>query len=135
MNKPGSTGNATIGIGATDTGQSAERFVWAALQVESSAKIIRSVEKDALQDTGNTAGMLDLLDGWGNPIRYAAFVSQTDTVTWDDNLPLRGTESRPDPFFASAGPDGKWGDASQGTNNAVPNADAADNIYSFNLGE
>lgn len=122
--------NVIIANDSSYKGGTGERFVWAALQVESSAKIIRSIEKDGLKDNNNNK-MYDVLDGWGNPIRYAAYVIKGDDV-WDDDLPRVGTATNSQPFFSSAGADGKWG-AFSDTN--VPNADATDNLHSFNLGE
>ena len=59
-----------------------------------------------------------ILDGWDNEIRYV-----TNGATL--NMPRH-----PQPYFASAGPDGDWGTVDA---NNVPNDDAADNVYSFDL--
>lgn len=86
-----------------------------------------------------TIGQVELLDVWDNPIRYAGGVvhdTGTGSFTDDDYLP-----AHPTAFFASAGPDGEWGRVVFGTNEpdaSVDNdgdgvADAADNIYSFQV--
>lgn len=69
---------------------------------------------------------LAIVDAWGNKIRYAARVSHEDTFKADDYLPVH-----PRPFFASAGPDGRWGTVNMQGGVATPDADAQDNIYSF----
>ncbi|BAM04183.1 type II secretion system protein [Phycisphaera mikurensis] len=66
---------------------------------------------------------VQLLDAFGNPVRYAAFVDKGDAFTDDDYLP-----AHPGPFFASAGPDGLWGTVNR---SGEPDADAEDNLYSF----
>lgn len=73
-----------------------------------------------------TINDVTVVDFWGNKIRYAAKVDYSDSTTDDDYLP-----AHPSPFFASAGPDGLWG--SHDTNTNQPDADAVDNIYSFDL--
>ncbi|MEL7087130.1 MAG: hypothetical protein AAGL98_01610, partial [Planctomycetota bacterium] len=78
-------------------------------------------------------------DPWDTPLRYAAKVSHTDTFENDDYLP-----AHPTPFFASAGPDGLWGNAvfledreqNRRTLTAAEEllADqAVDNLYSFEI--
>lgn len=64
-----------------------------------------------------------LLDIFGNQIRYAAFVNKDDAFRDDDYLP-----AHPNPFFASAGPDGLWGTVNRA---GVPDEEAEDNLYSF----
>lgn len=74
-----------------------------------------------------------LLDPWDTQIRYAYKVSHSDSFTDDDYLP-----AHPSAYFASAGPDGLFGEVDDNNqpdatvdNNNDGVADAADNIYSF----
>jgi type II secretory pathway pseudopilin PulG len=71
-----------------------------------------------------TINDMKVLDPWGNKIRYVHRVTRADKGNANAaHLPVH-----PNPFFASAGPDGRWGAvAVDGTRDA----DAADNIYSF----
>ena len=80
----------------------------------------------------------NLTDPWDTKLRYAARVSHGDNFNDDDYLP-----AHPTPFFASAGPDGEWGDARRlverengNTLSATELEEAAfaeDNIYSFEI--
>lgn len=131
-------------------------FVLNAGQVPESAKLIAIAAKKDLtfdgrpmlnvqDDLGSLtfSGPIDfeldriqLLDNWDTKIRYAGGVSHTDDFDEDDYLP-----AHPTAFFASAGPDGFWGSVVIETNEPDPDvdedgdgvADAADNIYSFDL--
>ncbi|MEM7576588.1 MAG: prepilin-type N-terminal cleavage/methylation domain-containing protein [Planctomycetota bacterium] len=94
---------------------------------------------------GNVADYLDpelwtLADPWDGKLRYAARVSHGDPFNDDDYLP-----ANPTPFFASAGPDGEWGDAEELAKLLNPNETdptgndleqakfAEDNVYSFQI--
>jgi len=83
-----------------------ERFVWAAMQIPSARKLLES--RKMLDDTDRD-GFQEIVDPLGNALAYAAFVSHDDTrdrIPKDNYLP-----ERTEPFFASAGMDGKWGQA------------------------
>ncbi len=83
-----------------------------------------------------------LHDAWDTPLRYAAKVSHDTSggaFRDDDYLP-----AHPNPFFASAGPDGEWGDAqmlrrmldgdgSLSDDDLEDAKEAQDNIYSFDI--
>lgn len=80
---------------------------------------------------------IQILDNWDTKIRYAGGVRHDDDFDEDDYL-----RAHPTAFFVSAGPDGLWGSVvDTGTNEPDPDvdedgdgvADAADNIYSFDL--
>lgn len=74
---------------------------------------------------GGTPGTI--LDSWELPIEYRELSDGSSTTT------SNGTARFPpyaQPFFASAGPDGLWGDHRV---LASPDDDAADNVYSFEL--
>lgn len=60
-----------------------------------------------------------ILDGWGTPLKYAAWVTDDQST-----LPRHNT-----PFFASAGPDKLWGDPSSADPDLL--AESEDNLYSF----
>lgn len=106
------------------TGANAEirRFVHQVSQYAVTRSMLASMGEVVTRDENGVPGLI--LDGWGNPLYYAAKV-QADNYTADDFLPRFQTA-----FFASAGPDGKWGSHNA---NGKPDAEAADNIYSFNL--
>ncbi len=126
-------------------------FVKTAGQVPTTARLLEIAAKKDLRNT--LAGQpiadvaaaasapaigiddIELRDVWDNKIRYAGSVSHTDTFTADDYLP-----AHPSAFFASAGPDGLWGNTLKNNqpdpavdedNDGV--ADAQDNLYSFDL--
>lgn len=83
--------------------------------------------RDAADIAGEDIDDMAILDAWDNKIRYAARVSHEDGFTDDDYLP-----PHPRPFFASAGPDGRWGTVTiDNDGHVVPDEDAADNVYSF----
>ncbi|MEM8781562.1 MAG: prepilin-type N-terminal cleavage/methylation domain-containing protein [Planctomycetota bacterium] len=79
-----------------------------------------------------------LTDPWDTKLRYAARVSHGDSFTDDDYLP-----AHPTPFFASAGPDGEFGDAELlaelEDGGTLSDEDlelarlAEDNVYSFEI--
>lgn len=127
-----------------------ERFVWAVSQVPSAYKMLggeKAAEKSAqgqeikmeqlsrfLVDTDGDH-LYEIVDPFGRPLAYAAFVDHDDHIARDDYLP-----EHPKPFFASAGLDGKWGEAKSeeelvATNyanfNETKAEQAKDNIYSF----
>ena len=114
-----------------------------------------SVVEDMLNQTVNQRFYVDsslsnnktVIDNWGLPVEYRASSDGTTPTTTSNGstltFPLNST-----PFFASAGPDELWGDyvkvggdadISQPDESADANndgrADAADNLYSFQLTE
>ena len=127
-------------------------FVKTAGQVPNVARLIGTAAKANLQNldadrpVGDVAadaadptylpGSFQILDAWGNPIRYAGGVDHGDTFNDDDYLP-----AHPNAFFASAGPDGLWGSTLSNSNSPDPSIDndndgepdAADNLYSFDV--
>ncbi|MEM1099673.1 MAG: type II secretion system protein [Planctomycetota bacterium] len=154
--------NITLNVGqpSPNTGGNTDAtlgyFVFTAGQSSTSADLIAIAAKndltlngtampniaDQIQNGSLNLGTIDeveLMDVWDNPIRYAGGVvhdTGTGSFTDDDYLP-----AHPTAFFASAGPDGEWGRVVFGTNEpdaSVDNdgdgvADAADNIYSFQV--
>ena len=112
-------------------------FVFEAGRVPAVASILVSTGRDQLKEVIPPAeprvmadpsqianpAHIQLLDVYGNSIRYAAFVDKDDAFTDDDYLP-----GHPTPFFASPGPDGLWGSVNR---SGEPNAEAEDNLYSF----
>jgi len=141
------------GVGGTSTtgpNHSIERFLWVVLQEDSARAHIVALGPKYLVDSDNN-GFLEVLDGWGNRIEYAAFVqhgtktrtvrtgsttsstiSIPDPYAGDNHLPEHGSVDNPQPFFASPGPDGQMGSA-HATASAAQRKLAADNIYSFDL--
>lgn len=95
------------------------------------AEAFQGINRDFVVDP-DPADMTDdyLIDAWGNPLRYSAYHDESTADPADDwygdvtaGLPRRKT-----PYLASAGPDGIWGTF---TADNEPDAEAADNLYSF----
>ena len=87
-------------------------FVEKANQIDDVDKILRSLGK-AVYDRDN----MTIKDAWGNEIDYLSFVDHDDRFGGDDIHPEFNQ-----PFFASRGLDGAWGEAND--------RQAKDNIYS-----
>ncbi len=104
----------------SDPNASIERFVWEVRQMQESEKILRGLG-DHLRDTDGD-GFLEIIDSWEQPVKYFKSSDETDAG--------EGVPPHPEPFFASAGPDGKWGTFSGSKAN---NDGAEDNIFSFYL--
>lgn len=98
-------------------------FVNQAKEIETCKDMLLALGKDKVVSLADGAEFVN--DPWGNTIRYAKAVSYTDTFTADDTLP-----ANPRPFFASAGPDGKWGSANKISATPAQQAEAKDNLYS-----
>lgn len=105
--------------------KSIEQFVYATYKIDA---IKTKLYSSAAFQMGSTSllgdsdgnGMLDIVDGWNTKIIYVA-----PNIDTSFKVPVRSF-----PYFASPGPDGKWG--TWDTNTDQPNDDgAADNIYSF----
>jgi len=93
---------------------SIERFVWAAMQHPTTKKMLFALDEDAFVDD-NENGFMELLDSWGNPLKYS---KANDSSL----LPPVGDPDLPDfinPFFGSSGEDGQWG--------------TQDDLYTFDL--
>ena len=97
---------------------SIERFVWATQRVGALKKFYATFRPESLKDTDPVSsgkGYLEILDAWNRKLIYVTYVRIPDNAnnasvpddTSDDFLPKRETY-----YFASAGPDGKWGHAS-----------------------
>ena len=87
--------------------------------------MLLNLPKDAISmDNANPPRVVGIVDAWGNSLWYAAY-----NAGETNSLPRRGKSKSPDPFFISAGPDGKWGTY----NNLDPQGDAIDNIHSYEL--
>lgn len=117
--------NATDATGSSRIdGQYAyiERFIWAAWNNPDTAQSLPSLG-EALKDTDGN-GFLELVDAWGRPLSYAAFVDHGDSYGQDDFLP-----AYPTAFFASAGEDGDFGNDETDPDSEV----MEDNLYSFEL--
>lgn len=122
--------NAPDASGSGEVDDSIERFVLKALQLESSGTMVRALQGDALIDSDGD-GFLEVVDGWGNKIEYAKYVDHEDADDSDNFLPQRGTRYNPQPYFASAGGDGEFGDAE-----STPSPDGTvrqDNLYSYSI--
>ena len=95
---------------------SVERFVWVTRRVASLEKLYATFRPETLKNSDDDPGFLEIQDAWGSKLIYAAYVKD-DTAypssygsgvgdPADDFLPKSDTY-----FFASAGPDKKWGHA------------------------
>ena len=119
-----------------------ERFIWAANQMPAIRNGLPSLgtgfdDTELVSNVPEGDGFMEVVDPWGNSIAYAQGVSHSDTNTEDDFLPEREFS-----FFASAGPDQKWGRfrkysefSSDAAWNTYRDSDeykyTLDNIYSF----
>jgi prepilin-type N-terminal cleavage/methylation domain-containing protein len=146
--------------------RSIARFVWVTRRVKALETLYATFRPEALDrviegtgmTSGQTNGYLGILDAWRRPLVYAAFVLHdydNDGNTYNDTMGDNDDDAddflpRNDSyFFASAGPDGKWGHANADNISASelnqyklpmesdPNArrrlreEASDNIYSL----
>lgn len=75
-----------------------------------------------------------LIDAWGNEIQYLSPEGQNNHSDLDNTA--KRQPSRPEPYFASAGPDEVWGTFTDGDiNRPVAGSGAEDNLYSFELSD
>lgn len=114
---------------------SIEFFVVEMKKVAGAKTILQGIEDNF---RGNLDGDVDvsgqpldeIVDTWGNPLRYPPFDDNGTAANPDDDFYGDTTVGLPHqkrPYVASAGADGLWGTFTDD----VPDADAADNIYSF----
>ncbi len=113
-------------------------FTTAAIGIRALNRPVAAIPPQIIVQTV-VVGRYMIVDGWGNPL---ALVQPTyydgtvrdingNNVTTDaidtayNKLPNRSTGG----YFASAGPDGQWGDITTAGNIAT-----TDNVYSYNLG-
>jgi prepilin-type N-terminal cleavage/methylation domain-containing protein len=108
------------GTGKPD--QSIERFLSAVGALPEVEKFLYSNDLTDLLVDADTDGFIELRDPWGNLIEYYPEVTDTTAVET-----RRRSQA---PYFASPGPDGKFG--KYGTDNQ-PDNDAKDNITSLDL--
>jgi hypothetical protein len=127
------TMNAPGAVGSGIPNDSIEKFVWAVWQVEELRDRLQSKALSDVVVDSDGDGFLELVDGWGNKIEYAAYVNRGDAYTADDHLPAIQT-----PIFLSPGADGLLGTyvpvmsapgSPRGPVNQ-PDGDAADNVRS-----
>lgn len=114
----------TAGTGTT----SIEKFCNIVNGLDRTKSMLAALGRDVALDANNN-GLIDTVkDGWGGTIEF-----------WDGSAArAAGLPGFKGAYFASPGPDGKWGTISPTTN--MPTLDAAgaeakDNLYSFNLGD
>lgn len=132
-NAPNASGSAVID-------DSIERFVWALLRNATTSKMIAAAADPASYRDNDEDGFMELTDAFAGRNRtkllYLAFVDHDDGYTDDDFLPEKST-----PYFASAGPDGEWGNWQDlrkkqtgiaGYDDTLA-TEAEDNLYSFDL--
>jgi type II secretory pathway pseudopilin PulG len=89
---------------------------------------LQRIPDDILYATGY--GPATLRDGWGNQLQYAPYVTDNESIF----------PQHPRPFWGSAGPDGRMGNATVNEDPAKQDLSqpyhfewATDNIYSFDL--
>ena len=117
--------------GAKDI-DSIEAFVKVARQLPEAEKMFGALGKEVYTNSnGNTDSnnnpLMEILDGWGRPVRYFENNFNGSESGYDPTI-----MTYPQPFFASRGKDGQWGDISkpEGTSERTM---ANDNVYSFNV--
>lgn len=109
------TGNLRADLPSDIQNKSIARFVWQTQRVTALNKLYANFRPEVLkQVVRSTAsadiGYLGLVDAWGKPLVYAGFVKDDNDYLGavgdnaDDFLPRSK-----DYYFASPGPDGKWG--------------------------
>ena len=116
----------------TNTPSSMHRFCFAVWKLDKTRSMMRTLGKDAVAPGANDVAPLTVSDAWGKAIRYysgsgANLHIEGGTLS---TLLAAGMPTSKDAYFASAGPDGKWGTVDA---NNVPNTDAKDNLYSNSL--
>lgn len=102
---------------------SIEAFVVNAKEAPTTKQMLSALGSDAYKTIDNT-----VKDKWGNPLRYVPSNEHDNSETWyTGELP-----QYPRPFFASAGPDGEFGQLdSEAT--VAQQEQAEDNLYSYNI--
>lgn len=114
------------------TGGGIQNFCTIANQLERTRKLLFTLGKDVAIDT-NADGRVDTIkDGWGGDLEFLDGVNAGAAI----HRPYKGA------YFASMGPDGKWGDYREQVKketaqsfNATAVLEYSDNVYSFNLGD
>jgi len=134
-NAPDADGSAIVNDTDGENGPNdlhIERFIWAAWQLPETRSMLASLPgvrqgesaaADILVDL-DADGFMEVRDGWGNMMDYR---DSNDHDDGDKNRPARRS-----PFFCSPGPDGAWGDYSDGAS-AANAAKTEDNFHSFDL--
>jgi type II secretory pathway pseudopilin PulG len=104
---------------------SIERFIWATYKIRDIRENMYRFDKLYFNDN-SANGFMELRDGWDTKLIYVSGVSHDDSEKGDDFLPIHDK-----PFFASAGPDGQWGDAQETDTTKNGYKYRLDNVYSF----
>ena len=121
---------------------SIEQFLSVIYASATARKALGKTDEEHLCDK-NKNGYYEMRDGWGKKIVYATFAVHDAQATYDSEVPNRilipnlykhddFLPSYAKPFFASAGPDGEWGDA-HADETSSDYKQAQDNIYSYEL--
>ncbi|MCC7146645.1 MAG: type II secretion system protein [Phycisphaeraceae bacterium] len=112
---------------------SSERWVWAMCQIPGVRDALDNVGQGKFLKDTDANGFLEVIDPWGKPVLYAAYVDYGDKVKMDDFLPEHKQweaasnsadaykqpiryQDKWKPFFVSAGADGVWGNMSSDFN-------------------
>ncbi len=129
--------------------RSIERFVWVTYKIPAIRKgVYGGIDEQFFMDNkdenlgqvveaNGVDNFLELRDAWGNKLIYAAYVYRNEGAIlgidpdgtnrpFDDFLP-----EHTEPFFASAGPDGEWGNSNELTGTPEEIRQSKDNIYSY----
>ncbi len=102
---------------ATDAA-SITKFTEAAYEVPSCQPMFDRLHRDGMTSGAPASGGFRINDAWDNAVQYRSS---------SDGSVARKSDQ---PFFASAGADGKWGDVN---GSSQDQADATDNIYSLDV--
>jgi prepilin-type N-terminal cleavage/methylation domain-containing protein len=101
-----------------EEGQSIETFVEAVMGFDDIRDMLYAVGDAYLVEVDPDTTRV--VDAWGKPLQYRAYMKEeAEAYPGAGNLPRHGTSKEPQPFFASAGPDGEF--------------ETEDDIYSFTL--
>jgi prepilin-type N-terminal cleavage/methylation domain-containing protein len=103
-------------------GDSIKKFVAEVSGFSEVKKLLIAAGEKYVQSTDADPDPETVVDAWGTLVQYRAYM-EDEAPAYSGigvgDLPARGTKDEPQPYFASAGPDMKFG--------------TEDDIYSFNL--
>ena len=101
---------------------------------DSTELMLRSVNKKFWSPSYEDPDVV-LIDSWGNEIEYVGPDGTNDNGAITGDITTTNQQPKHNiPYFASAGPDGEWGEFTNG-NPYEPDDEAKDNIFSFDLSQ
>ena len=105
-------------------------------QVQPALNMINTVNEAYVHTRDADQNVTSVKDAWDRPVRFFPGTRAIEAkgashagMLGDTEIEDKGLYRRKSPYFASAGPDGIWGQIDAATD--TPNVDAEDNLYSF----